>query len=126
MSKADFNSFRFDGLNPKKKSNKYLTMDRVSADGSKCIVKVADEHLLRTKYGYALILDESHVLFLKSWQVSENWFGNEVLVEREYFNVKEWGNFPDFEDNSGNLAYETWIETAKEQEEHGNLVSWEL
>ena len=89
--KADFNNFRFEGLNYKDASNKYYTMDRVSADESKIVVKVASTQIIETKFGYALILDYNHVVFLKSWQVSDNYFGIEVLLNKEYWNVKEWG-----------------------------------
>lgn len=131
--KSDFNNFRFDGLNARKKSNKYLTMDRVSENRNKIVVKVADSHLIQTKYGYALILDRTHVVFLKSWQVSENYFGNEVLLTKEYFIVKEWGRFDDFEDEPRNLKFETWLNIANEQELlvnedeiRINSVRWEM
>lgn len=131
--KKDFNEFRFAGLNMRDKSNKYLTMDRVSADETKIVVKVADSHILPTKYGYALILDENHVVFLKSWQVSSNYFGNEVLLNKEFFQVKEWGDFSnEFGSNEENLIWDTWVEIAKDQDalvdEDGfkiNGVRWE-
>lgn len=131
--KSDFNNFRFQGLNARKKSNKYLTMNRVSEDGNKIVVKVADSHLLETKYGHALILDRNHVVFIKNWQVSENYFGNEVLLTKEYFNVKEWGDFEDFDDEPQNLNFETWLNVAMEQEglvdddgAKSNPVNWEM
>lgn len=46
---AEFNDFRFEGLNWRAQTNKYYTMDRVSADESKIVVKVGDSHILRTK-----------------------------------------------------------------------------
>ncbi|MCR5144785.1 MAG: hypothetical protein K6B67_05695 [Lachnospiraceae bacterium] len=129
----DFNEFRFAGLNYKNKSNKYFTMDRVSQDESKIVVKVADSHLLPTKFGYALILDCNHVIFIKNWQVSHNFFGNEVLLTKEHFVVKEWGDFSnEFGEEPQNLKWETWVDTAKEQDnlkdDEGNYinkVSWE-
>lgn len=130
-NKKDFNDFRFEGLNWRQQSNKYLTMDRVSEDETKIVVKVADAHLSETKYGYALILDHSHVVFLKSWQVSENYYGNEVLLTKKFFNVKEWGEHEDFEEEPKNLKFEEWLETAKEQNEkyedgiRRNPVRWE-
>lgn len=130
--KADFNDFRFEGLNWKQASNNYFTMDRVSADKNKIVVKVSNEHLLPTKFGFALILDYSHVVFLKSWQVSSNHFGNEVLLTREYFKVKEWGTHEDFGDEPENLTFDAWLEIAKEQngiDEDGekiNKVKWEI
>lgn len=133
MAKKDFNEFRFEGLNPTKKSNQYLTMNRVSDNENKIVVKVGGAHLIKTKYGYALILDNTHVVFLKEWAVDCNWFGNEVLLDREYFTVKEWGNHEDFETNEEALNFDFWVELAKEQDsrfdEDGfkiNKVNWTL
>lgn len=129
----DFNDFRFEGLNWYQYSNKYYSMDRVSADESKIVVKVGESHILKTKFGYALILDYSHVVFLKDWQVSDNYFGVEVLLQKEYFIVKEWGTFEDFGDNPYNLGFNAWLEAAKAQanlkDEDGeplNRVRWEI
>lgn len=130
--KTNFNDFRFSGLEYRSYSNKYFTMKRVSDDESKIVVKVADVHLQKTKYGYALILNRKHVVFLKEWQVSQNYFGNEVLLQKEYFNVKEWGNHEQFSDNEEYLSFDEWLKTAHEQEnlidELGrkkNPVKWE-
>jgi hypothetical protein len=60
-----FNEFRFDGLKCREVSNKYFTMSRVSEDENKIIVKVDDSHIVKTRYGYALILNAEYVLFLK-------------------------------------------------------------
>lgn len=135
MAKRDFNEFRFSGLNYRDKSNKYFTMDRVSEDETKIVVKVADSHLLKTKYGFALILNAEHVVFLKDWQVSDNYYGIEVLLTKEYFTPKKWGEFPDFDYEEENLTWEEWLETAKAQsatetDEDGyttkiNPVHWE-
>ena len=35
-----FNDFRFEGLDYKEASNKYLTMKRVNAEGTKCVVQL--------------------------------------------------------------------------------------
>lgn len=117
--KSDFNDFRFKGLEYKSCSNQYLTMKRVSDDENKIVVKVADSHLLKTKYGYALILDRTRVVFLKDWQVSDSYFGNEIILQREYFNVKEWGEHDEFFENDEFLSFDAWLKVAKEQE---NLV----
>lgn len=117
MSKQDdFNAFRFAGLNYREKSNKYLTMNRVSADESKIVVRVSSSHLRQTLYGYALILDGEHVCFLKDWQVSIGPTNIEVLLQREYFKVKKWGCFPDMATDDEPLSYEWWLDTAKEQD----------
>lgn len=130
--KNDFNDFRFKDLNYKQCSNHYFTMDRVSEDEKKIVVKVGDNHLLSTLYGYALILDNTHVVFLKKWQVSKNDFGNEVLLNKEFWKVTEWGLHEDFDTNEKNYDFNTWLEIAKEQaafvDDEGirNLVKWRI
>lgn len=117
--KKDFNEYRFKELNYRNKSNKYFTMDRVSADETKIVVKVGDSHIIETRFGFALILDEKHVVFLKNWQVDSNYYGTEVLLTKEYFTVKEWGDFSDeFGEEPENLNWETWLETAKLQDNY--------
>ena len=130
----DFNNFRFENLNWHQVSNNYYSMDRVSEDEKKIVVKVADEHILSTKFGYALILDASHVVFLKEWQVSKNYYGNEVLLQKDFFNVKEWGDFSnEFENDPEECTFEHFLSIAKEQrdykDENGdsvNVVRWEI
>ena len=114
-TKVDFNNFRFEGLNLKDASNKYFTMDRVSKDEKKIVVKVSNTQVLETKFGYALILNRNHVIFLKNWQISNNWFGVEVLLNKDYWNVKEWGKFDEFEEDIENLEWTTWFKVAKDQ-----------
>lgn len=133
MKRNEFNEYRFSGLNHRKSSNKYMTMDRVSEDENKIVVKVEDVHLIQTKYGYALILDHTHVVFLKDWQVSQNFFGNEVLLNKEYFIVKEWGEHQNFSNDDNVLNFEHWLNVAKQQnnliDENGykcNKVKWEM
>lgn len=113
-----------EGLNARRTTNKYITMDRINSDESKIVVRVADDHLLSTRYGYALILDDKHVVFLKDNQVSKNYYGNEVILNKQYFNVKQWGDFSDrFGSEPQNLNWEEWLSTAKEQK--GTKVRWE-
>lgn len=91
-------------------------MDRLSEDESKIVVKVGDSHLLKTKFGYALILNAEYVVFIKDWQVDRNNYGNEVLLTKEYFIPQKWGDFSDeFEDDEENLHWEHWVHAAKEQ-----------
>lgn len=129
--KSSKNYTKFEGLNYKHLSNKYLTMNRVSQDNNKIVVKFASDHLLKTKYGYALILNRTHVVFLKEWQVNISYYGIEVLLERETFNVKEWGEFSDFDDTTDLLSFDNLVEIAKQQDntydENGfkiNKVNW--
>lgn len=106
----------FAGLNPYARSNKYLLMDRVSEDQNKIVVKVSPDQLLRTRYGYALILDSTHVVFIKEWQVTEEFeLGRDVLLDRKYWNVKEWGHFEDYGECEENYSFDTWLTIASEQ-----------
>lgn len=61
---------------------------------------------------------------MKNWQVSQNYYGTEVLLNKEFFNVKEWGEWDDFGEIPENLEWAEWVNTAKEQQEAGNTVSW--
>lgn len=122
--KKDFNEFRFEGLNYRDYSNKYFTMNRISDDENKIVIKVDDVHLVETKYGFAFILDKTHVVFLKEWQVSRNFFGNEILLDKDYFQIKVWGNHENFlEENEDELTFDKYKEIAKEQKE--TAVMWE-
>jgi hypothetical protein len=115
------------GLNPRRITNKYITMNRVSEDGEKIVVKVSDAHLLETRYGFGLILDSRHIVWLKENQVSKNYYGNEVIINKGYFNVKEWGDFSnEFESIPENLSFETWKESAIAQQNAGTDVKWEV
>lgn len=124
MVKKDFNEYRFAGLEHKEVSNKYLTMRRLNADETKIVVKVSESHIQKTKYGYALILDYDHVVFVKDWQVSDNYYGVEVLLTKDYWNVKEWGTFDEFGEEPQNYEFNTWVEAAKEQQDSENIVRW--
>ena len=134
MSKKEFNEFRFSGLNARSLSNKYMTMDRVSEDGKKIVVKVGSSHLFPTKYGYGLILNHNHVAWLKTWQVSMNYFGNEVLLDEDYFKPVEWGTFWDFDEGPECESFGHWLGVAEAQKftieedgetKLGNPVRWE-
>lgn len=122
--KNDFNNFRFEGLNFFDMSNKYYSMNRINENEEKIVVKVADSHLLKTKFGYALILDFNHVVFLKEWQVNRNFYGNEVILIKEFFSVKEWGEHTDFFTEEENYNFQTWLDAAKEQQKHNTIVKW--
>lgn len=123
---TSFNEFRFDGLKCREVSNKYFTMSRVSEDENKIIVKVDDSHIVKTRYGYALILNAEYVLFLKEWQVDQNYYGNEVLLNKEFFIPKKWGDFSlVFEFEEDNLDWNEWLNTAIAQNnEEDNEVRW--
>lgn len=121
-----FDKFRFEGFTSKGTTNKYYYLERVSTDETKIIVHVADNHLIKTQYGYALVLDSTRVVFLKEWQVSINYYGNEVLLDKNYFNVKVWGEHKNFTESEENINWGKWLETAKEQNSvENNYVRWE-
>ena len=124
---SKFNEFRFDGLNHHQESNKYMTMDRVSNDKSKVVVSVTDNMLKGTKYGKALILDKTHVVFLKDWQVEKNnrtGIRNEVILDKKYFNVKQWGQHDSFFDNQKQwYNFDSWVGLANQQKD--TKVTWQ-
>lgn len=115
----NFRNFLIDGLELKTISNNYSVFTKtVSDDKNKIVVRVSDEHLLETKYGYALILDEETVVFLKEWQVERNYFNNVVILSRQYFNPKKWGTHSDFIGiNEESHNFDSWLNVASEQKE---------
>lgn len=125
-------------LEYRKISNNYVTCKRFNETEDKIIVKVAGSHLFETQYGYGLILDARHLVFLKSWQVNSNYYGNEVLLSKKYFNVKEsTKEFDEFFEDEEALKWEYWLESAKMQENYQekdedgdvvykNKVKWRL
>lgn len=116
ITKEEFNNFRFEGLEAKHISNTYLSMKRFNPDKTKIVVKVGSDHLRKTKYGFILVLDNTHVVFIKTWQVDQNHYGNEVLLTKEFFKVREYGEWEEFSECKENLEFETWVKVAEEQE----------
>ena len=124
---------KFEGLNLKQLTNKYYTCDRVNADETRIVVRVAVNQLFRTRYGYGMILDRNHVVWLKDWQVSISYAKDgdgdyfcEVILNKDYFNAKEWGEFNDYGDDAANLEWAAWLDAAKGQQAHGTEVSWRV
>lgn len=120
-----FDQFRFEGLNARSISNNYYQMDRVDPSGDRIIVRVGDDHVFVTQYGHGLRLDDSHVVWLKDWQVDQNWYGTEVLLNKAYFNPKEsksrdmqFGEIPK------NLTWNNWLSAAKAQQKAGTVARW--
>ena len=115
--KNDFNNFRFAGLEYESASNKYFDIkNRISEDKEKCIVKVEPTNLIKTRFGYALILDRTRVQFLKDWQVSENFYGSFVLLTKKYWQPKSWGNHENFSEEDKYLVFNEWLAIAEEQD----------
>lgn len=128
MSKKDFNNFRFSGLNARNDSNKYMTMNRVSEDETKIVINVGENHLLKTKFEYAFIIDSKHVVFIKDWQVNINYFKNEVLLTKDYFVVKQWGDFSENFDevSEDKKTWDYFLGVAKTQQNEENKVKWQV
>ena len=109
-------------------TNKYVTMDRVSEDGNRVVVRVADEQLFKSQYGYGLILDDSHVAWLKDQNVNRNFYGNEVVINKQYFKAKEWGDFSSKfgkSETGAEFTFDHWKKVAQEQAAAGTKVEWE-
>lgn len=88
----DFNKFRFEGLDYKTSGKSHWSMKRISDDESKIIVDVAPEQIFGTKYGFGLILDRTHVCFVKDWNVLAGMYGHTlVILSKQYFKAKEFG-----------------------------------
>lgn len=113
-----FDEFRFSGLHARMYSGKYATMSRVSDDESKIVVKVAEGQVFETRYGYGLVLNAENVLWLKGWQVSDNYYGVEVMLMKESFKPSK-SSFPrdEFGHDTESLDWNAWLKTAKEQQE---------
>lgn len=114
----DFNKFRFEGLNYHTASKSYWSMNRINEEETKCIVNLAEEQVVPTRYGYAVILDRTHVVFVKDWQVSRGMYGKgyEVMFTEQYYTVKEWGNHEDFATAEHLDTFADMLAAAKEQE----------
>lgn len=123
-----FENWLFEGLNARAVSNKYTTFERVNEAEDKICIKVADSNLIKTRYGYALILDTTHVVFVKEWAVNGPINSTyEVILTKEYFNVKEWGVHEDFFPSDGEeLTWEYHLGIAKQQnavDEDGDKIN---
>ena len=110
---------RFRDLHYTDFNNKYLTMQRVSDDEEKIVVKVADSRLKKIEYGYKFILDYKRDIYLhiRDCEVSCNYYGNEVLLARSFFKIlcscKFHGLGP--KDIENELTFDYWLEIAKKQ-----------
>lgn len=117
----DFNNFRFSGMNLVAE-NDSLTVNRISENSDHIVVRVPADRVISTKYGYALILTKNSVLFLKEWQVNKQNKFCEVLLVKEFFKKKFWGNFPSCSDNLE--TWEEWLCKAKGQSADGAKAKW--
>lgn len=130
--KQDFNEFRFAGLNAHQYSNKYLTMKRINEEKTKIVVKVAENHIRTTKFGHLIILDNSHVIFIKDWQINRNFYGSEVIFDKQFFHAREFGDWEEFGADDTYLSFDGWLKVAEAQsklDDDGtpiNMVHWEI
>ena len=85
MKNLDFQNYRFDGLEWEKGSNKYYRVQQYNPNSDNAIIRVADEHLIKTQYGYGFKTDAEHVVWVKDWQVNQNYYGNFVLANKKYW-----------------------------------------
>ena len=130
---GDFDAnYTFKGFSPeqfRKYSNQYAYMvgSHVSEDGNTAIIKISSNHVIPTKYGYAVIVDAKRVVFIKHWQVWGTSFkdGSYIIsFNRQYYQVKEWGDhsedFGEYEDinESSPGNFDNLVKLAKEQEEY--------
>ena len=142
MSDFDKN-YKFKGFQEeqfRKLSNKYTEFigKQVSDDKENAVVLISAEHVFTTRYGYGVIVDSSHVVWVKSWQV---WGINltntayAINFSREFYNVKEYGdfseNFSDDLENSMLGDFEKVVKIAIEQAElrstlEGREIAYEM
>ena len=133
MSDFDKN-YKFKGFQEeqfKKISNKYTEFigKQVSEDQNNAVILISEEHVFATRYGYGVIVDSSHVVWVKSWQV---WGINRtntayaINFSREFYNVKEYGdfseNFSDDLENSMLGDFDKVVKIANEQAELRSTV----
>lgn len=127
-----FDQFRFEGLDPKIATNKYLYMNRVNADETKVIVRFSKEQVFKTSYGYGFIVGQNHIVWLKDWQVEDNYYSQafdayEILLNKEFYNVKDATKpFDDIyvDNDKGFYDWDDIVAIAKEQQEAQKGVSW--
>lgn len=115
-----FDEYRFAGLHLHEASNKYLGIRHISADGNKIALRVGQAHLCPTKFGYALILDQHHVVFIKDWQVGTTWFLEGecpvVVLDKAYWKVREFGDWSEFFGDEPKMHdFAEWAKVAQEQ-----------
>lgn len=95
----------------------------VSDDNNNAVIKISGKHIIETKYGYAVIMSNTEVVFIKHWQVwGVNYKSNAYIINfnRDFFNIKTWGNHDDFSSERTFNSFEDVIALAKEQEAHYN------
>ena len=124
-TEKEFNDFRFGDLNYNSINKHYYIMNRVSDDENKIVVNVDPNHIYETETEYALILDANTVVFLARWQVDYSYYGVEVLLMKDHFAPKKWGDFSDsFFVDEDTSTWEHWLRAARLQESNDKIVRW--
>lgn len=126
MSKFDAN-YKYKGFGSeqfRKETNKYRSFEgqHVSKDGKNAVINVSPSNVFPTKYGYGLIIDAEHTVFFKDWQVWGQNKTNKGMVinfNKDYYNVKKWGDHSDMFSNDSKDALDSFdkvVKLAKKQQ----------
>ncbi len=134
LKALEFQNYRFEGLNWNKASNKYYSVEQYNKNSDNAIIRVSDDHLIKTQYGYGFKTDADNVVWLKDWQVNQNYFGNYVLANKKYWKESKSkysdNNLLSYDKSSPNRldSFEKVKALAKEQSEHkeSGRVRWEI
>ncbi|WP_261372858.1 hypothetical protein [Lactobacillus jensenii] len=93
--------------------------------GKHVVVRVAWNNIIKTRYGFAMIIDRNHVVFGKNWQLWGNGQWNEDIVvsfNRQFFSIKEFGDFEEFAEEGDIKSFDDLVEMAKAQEKQDMFV----
>ena len=111
-------------------SSVYANANRVSRDEEHIAVLVPHSALHETPYGFALQLDEEHVQYVKTWQLTSQVLpyrgiqGTNVSLSKKYWNPKKTKyKDPNYSSDPEQLSWDTWVQGAKAQQAAGNVVS---
>lgn len=64
----------------------YFFNNRISKDKKEVILKISEDKVFETKYGFGIYLANNKVIFINNWQLSINFTGEtEVYLKKEYF-----------------------------------------
>lgn len=131
---TNFERFLFSGLNPEEMEDEegefsgiYLNR-RFSEDLGKVAVSAPKNRFVKSKYGYIFILNSTSVLFLKEWQgrgfdsISAD--KCDLVLTREYFIPRTYGNWKAFDDDPCLLRWGTWLRIAKRQQNEREGLLW--
>lgn len=127
--KKDFNEYRFAGFEFENQSNNYWKFaSQVNNDETKILVKVNPENMFTFLSGYSkwemtcLKLDRNHCVYLKAWQVFKGGNGTYIVIDKNYWNIKEAKEpFDDMVEEADN-SWEAMLETAKKQQTTDNIL----